>query len=259
MKKQKAILIECTMTLIVILMLAGCKKDVVTQYVYRYLNDTIYLQARDSDSISIPRSGLLAYFPFNGNANDESGHGLNGLVHGAYLTSDRFEKANSAYMFNGDSSYIDLGFPDSLKFATGSKFTISAWIYTNSNRLTQSIVSFGNHSYHLYLQMYDSCYLQWAAAQVVNTGVSYFEPVIESHKWYHIVAINYVGEYVKLYINADMKSFIFFPFIYNYEKNFTIGYTNSEGFFFNGKIDDILIYKRELTENEIKQLYNLKI
>lgn len=54
--------------------------------------------------------GLVAYFPFNGNANDESGNGLNGLVHGATLTSDRFGKANSCYLF---SENTDITIPNS--------------------------------------------------------------------------------------------------------------------------------------------------
>jgi hypothetical protein len=34
--------------------------------------------------------GLIAYYPFNGNANDESGNGHNGTVYGSTLTADRF-------------------------------------------------------------------------------------------------------------------------------------------------------------------------
>ena len=46
-----------------------------------------------------PSQGLVAYYPFNGNANDESGNGNNGVVHGATLTTDRFGNANAAYDF----------------------------------------------------------------------------------------------------------------------------------------------------------------
>ncbi len=53
-------------------------------------------------------TGLVAYYPFNGNANDESGNGNNGLVNGATLTSDRLGKENSAYSFNGTNNYIHI-------------------------------------------------------------------------------------------------------------------------------------------------------
>ena len=52
----------------------------------------------------IPTEGLIAHYPFNGNANDESGYGNDGTVNGATLTEDRFGKSNSAYIFNGTSS-----------------------------------------------------------------------------------------------------------------------------------------------------------
>ena len=47
------------------------------------------------------KDGLVAYYPFNGNANDESGNGNNGTVNGATLTTDRFGNTNKAYSFNG--------------------------------------------------------------------------------------------------------------------------------------------------------------
>jgi len=47
------------------------------------------------------QDGLVAFYPFNGNANDESGNLNNGTVNGATLTTDRFGNGNSAYNFNG--------------------------------------------------------------------------------------------------------------------------------------------------------------
>lgn len=55
----------------------------------------------------VPTNGLVGYWPFNGNANDESGNGNNGTVNGATLTSDRFGSTNAAYSFNGVSNYIE--------------------------------------------------------------------------------------------------------------------------------------------------------
>ena len=49
----------------------------------------------------IPTDGLLGYWPFNGNANDESGNGNNGTVTGATLNSDRFGINGKAYNFDG--------------------------------------------------------------------------------------------------------------------------------------------------------------
>ena len=54
------------------------------------------------------KNGLVGYYPFNGNANDESGNRNNGSVIGASLTSDRNGNPNSAYFFNGRSDYISI-------------------------------------------------------------------------------------------------------------------------------------------------------
>lgn len=56
----------------------------------------------------IPTNGLICHFPFNGDASDESGNGYSGVVEGASLTTDRFNKANSAYLFDGIDDYIQL-------------------------------------------------------------------------------------------------------------------------------------------------------
>ena len=47
----------------------------------------------------VPTNGLVGWWPFNGNANDESGNGNDGTNNGATLTTDRFGNANSAYDF----------------------------------------------------------------------------------------------------------------------------------------------------------------
>jgi hypothetical protein len=50
------------------------------------------------------RSGLVGYWPFNGNANDESGNGNHGTVNGPVLSADRFGVINSAYLFSVNTS-----------------------------------------------------------------------------------------------------------------------------------------------------------
>ena len=74
-------------------------------------------------------NGLVAYYPFNGNANDATGHGNDGTVVGATLAADRFGTPNRAYSFNGANSMILL--PDTLFGATDAAWTISVWITTN--------------------------------------------------------------------------------------------------------------------------------
>jgi hypothetical protein len=56
---------------------------------------------------SVPTNGLLAYYPFDTNANDVNTNGYNGIVTGVTLTIDRLVNANCTYSFNVASSYID--------------------------------------------------------------------------------------------------------------------------------------------------------
>ena len=64
--------------------------------------------------------GLVAYYPFNGNANDESGNDNHGTVYGAALTYDRFDNTNSAYKFDGINDIIRVADSMSLRFGTNS-------------------------------------------------------------------------------------------------------------------------------------------
>ena len=86
--------------------------------------------AQGQDSFT---NGLMAYYPFNGNANDASGNGNNGTVNGATLTADRLGLSDSAYRFNG-TSWIQL--PDAILPVAAPELTISAWVLADSGPYT---------------------------------------------------------------------------------------------------------------------------
>ena len=72
-------------------------------------SDSIELSVVSSSGADSPsdfggslNNGLVAYYPFNGNANDESGNGNDGTVNGATLTTDRFGNTDQAYSFDGN-------------------------------------------------------------------------------------------------------------------------------------------------------------
>ena len=71
-----------------------------------------------STSASTLDQGLVAWYPFDGNASDMSGNENHGTVYGASLSVDRFGRNNHAYFFNGSSDYIDLGNDPPLNFPT---------------------------------------------------------------------------------------------------------------------------------------------
>src|SRR6202040_973684 len=70
-------------------------------------------------------NGLVAYYPFNGNDNDASGNGNNGIVNNAFLVADRFGNGASAYEFDGSNSVITV---DSLASTNLAELTLSVWI-----------------------------------------------------------------------------------------------------------------------------------
>lgn len=90
---------------------------------------TIYgLEKEDCFNFS---GDIIAYYPFNGNANDESTFSNNGIVNGAILTSDRYDNANSAYFFDGVDDFIQV--PNSPQNTLGSNdFTIAVWFKSTS-------------------------------------------------------------------------------------------------------------------------------
>jgi hypothetical protein len=71
-----------------------------------FLGALIILLATSLLYSQIPTNGLIAWYPFNGNANDESGNGINGTVNTAIPAPDRFGNANSAYSFDGTNRSI---------------------------------------------------------------------------------------------------------------------------------------------------------
>ncbi|MBK7255500.1 MAG: hypothetical protein IPI04_16720 [Ignavibacteria bacterium] len=85
---------------------------------------TLILIVTNISFSSNPDSGLIAYYPFNGNTKDESGNGNNGTNNGAVLTSDRFGTSGRAYSFN--LNYIEIPNSPSLKSPVNS-VTLSFW------------------------------------------------------------------------------------------------------------------------------------
>jgi len=72
------------------------------------------------------QKGLVAYYPFNGDANDESGNKNHGDVNGPILAEDINGKKNSAYQFDGSDDYIKVEHSSTLHFK--DDFTLSAWL-----------------------------------------------------------------------------------------------------------------------------------
>ena len=89
------------------------------------------------------QSGLVAYFPFCGNANDQSANLNNGIVNGPTLTSDRFGNANSAYEFDGSNDYISI--PYSSSIGISNTYSISVWFLMTGVVVIHGYLNYTSH------------------------------------------------------------------------------------------------------------------
>ncbi len=206
--------------------------------------------------------GLVGYWPFCGNANDDSGNGNNGTVSGATLTTDRFGNSNSAYDFDGLTSFIS-GTGVNLPEGDAAR-TVSLWVKTtggfsvNTGGQTGSVFDYGTLENNK----------RFGVLLVDNDFTNYFSAVyndfhpntsVVSNVWTNIVWV-YSDTNLKLYINGILSSTGNVSNLNTTGQNFVIGNTipNSIGQYekYKGAIDDISIWNRALTQLEITQLYN---
>lgn len=211
-------------------------------------------------------SGLVAHYPFSGNANDQIGNNNNGLVNGATLTSDRFGNANSAYQFNGVNNYIELPNANGLNVGTTS-FSICAWIKTSNNQKRGRVLSKGaafcSTGYGIRTTDQNGTILSSVASngncQVLMPG----NKVINDGQWHQIVAVFDRTVNASIYIDGilDVEQKIdLSSFNYNNNQSAFIGFSNDSNApeYFDGSIDDIRLYLRSLSKCDIEDLYKLE-
>ncbi len=196
-------------------------------------------------------SGLVAYYPFNSNANDESGNGHNGVINGAILTSDRHGNSNKAYSFDGVSSYIQIP-TDVLNNMTQG--TVTAFIKLNQLNVQHSIID--------KTQTYTANYFQLIvdnnnkARAAVNTTGTYGNNVLAADTWCQ-VSVTWDGFSLKYYLNGSPDgTYTSSGSIPDISRNIYIGKVDNGTAFFNGSIDDIRVYNRALSVSEISSLYH---
>ena len=203
----------------------------------------------------------VGYWPFNGNADDESGNGNNGIVNGPILASDRFNNPNSAYYFDGVNDFINCGNNSICNEYT--EFTLTIWIKPEIEWVNYNLQNFvgnmnGKQGFMIYegadkIQLYGGDgSTDWLF--IAGTGVTpqkgiwnffafaYKDGVIS---FYHNDVL--LGQSNALRPNGKISASL---------NNFLIGKGEewNKGFF-KGTMDDICIFNRALTETEIQQLY----
>jgi hypothetical protein len=225
----------------------------------------------------VPTNGLVGWWPFNGNANDESGNGNNGIVNGATLTVDRFGNANKAYNFDGINDFINCGVISSLN--NSSYLSISAWFKYNSIHNSSRIIGaeyVGNANLGWGLAL-DNYFTSGNAIKGVvrNTNVlgglaqlGVGPQNLQVGNNYHAIMIfdgtaQYNKSKLRLYINGIQQTLSFVDSIPSSlpTSNFKTIIGNEDGAPdcpWDGILDDIGIWNRALSSSEIQQLYTIQ-
>jgi Concanavalin A-like lectin/glucanases superfamily len=210
---------------------------------------------------------LLAKYTFSGNANDESGNGNHGSVYGATLTEDRFGNPNSAYMFDGVDDYISLGDNDNLR---PKYLTLTAWISSTSHKsgYHNGMVIFRSrpYGYALALNYFfnDSAYIGQVSFHGYVSKENYYfyespDTIYNTGDWFFL-CLTYDGYNFKGYINGQnicQDNVFGESLIYYSPGGVSIGRDGDIPYnYYEGKIDDICLFDRALSEQEIQNLYN---
>jgi hypothetical protein len=202
---------------------------------------------------ALPTDGLIAYYPFIGNANDGSSNGNDGIVYGATLTTDRFGNPDSAYNFDGVDDYIEVAASSNLDIT--DEITIAAWV-----RIEQPggygfpqhyVVDSRDGSGGGYGLNIDTDRLQMG----VGDHWADLPLTFEAGSWHHLTG-TYDGSEIIVYIDGFETTSVSYGGweIKSSSEPLYIGqrYTFNERF--DGIIDDVCIYDRALSETEIQQL-----
>ena len=241
----------------------GCDPIISNEVINGKLDDiTIYNRALTQQEITnlynsslsqtacipanVPTTGLVGYWPFCGNANDESGNANNGTVNGATLTTDRFGNTNSAYNFDGINDNIGLG-----NFFNYTSFSISMWVKPG-NQNGHAVIIDNNHAS-------SNNWVFQTISNFSNNGYNFInsnEVLLSTNNWNHVI-LSYSLGVVRVYLNGNLVTETPWSLNYNNSPSLFLGYWQAANArFWKGDMDDIGIWNRALTQEEITNLYN---
>lgn len=222
--------------------------------------------------------GLAAYYPFNNDAHDASGNGNHAVFNNAFLVNDRNGKPYSAYNFNGENQYIRIKNSRSLNFS--GPFSISAWVlvkgfYTGACHGNRIIMK-GDTEYldGNYMLGFDDNYytngnncnnrvVDKSHQTFYGAAISEVIPnpeFVQTGKW-NLITYIYDGSNARLYVNCNLYGkgkLTNYSFSNRYDLFFGRLNNDQYPYWFNGSLDEVRMYNRALTEEEIGILCNDK-
>jgi hypothetical protein len=202
-------------------------------------------------------SGLVAYYPFNGSSNDESGHGNHGTVVSGAFVNDRFGIPNRALKLTGAANMFTQALSSNFDYT--NSLTISVWV--NFKTLSSA-------SYPCIAGIYNQCgsweaslVLDWRDQQKIKAseGVSCLElaPILlpqtpQANRWYHLVLTHNQGN-LAFYVDGNLVGTTNYIPNVSYSSGshyLRLGNPDSWGQL-DGIVDDVRIYDRALSSQEV--------
>jgi hypothetical protein len=209
---------------------------------------------------------LVAYFPFNGNANDESIFKQKTYMQNVILCEDRYGRKNQAFDFNGKNSCIST---DKKNFLNNTEsITISLWINPRRAKNWESWICKDRPKWASKWRMGfgENKNNEWGFTMCkLNGGNNYWtnywltNSEILFNKWTHVAfSADQDKHIMTVYINGKKVGVL--SNLRSFEKSegsVRIGYQTDDNVYFDGKIDDIRIYNRVLSNEEVRELYEM--
>ncbi|MCD4819666.1 MAG: PKD domain-containing protein [Candidatus Cloacimonetes bacterium] len=210
--------------------------------------------------------GLVAYYPFtNGSVADSSGIGNNGTNNGATPALDRFGNENSAFEFDGDTDHINIGNDASLRL---SSWTFSVWLNVVDTSITNSIISKSpgagdpnSTNYYLEITTEGKYFGIFEDIDGNDSGIE-TSSIAQNQSWQHVCyCFSNSTNIEEIFVNGQLAAtqvndLVPAPDDESVSFDAYIGYLLGNDSEFNGKLDDIRIYNRAISESEIGLLYD---
>ena len=239
----------------------------------------LYTALQPSIPAYVPVSGLLAYYPYNGNANDATGNNFNGIVSRASSTTDRFNNPDRAFAFSAAQQSRIKG--TKLDTVTKNTFTYNVWV--NSDSLAVLPIQGNDGGDNKQIVIHPTHGYTWGWGNTTNAGAGlyvgtngiyliehsdayYKAPLVSQQSLigWHMITIVYNNKLPSLYVDGifvkngvantrNVRPSLGPDAQYG---NAGIGNGGTGNSFFKGKIDDLALWNRVLTQQEISKLYN---
>jgi hypothetical protein len=229
-----------------------------------------YFVYYSQDNINNPNytvnSSLIGYWNFNENygniAHDSSINNNDGVINEANWNSGKYEYGLE---FDGINDYVNVGNPAALQFNNTNSFSIAIWFKINSitsggyDSIFYKQASANRFSYGYHFEQGIPNLTFSVGKAYVGDNVAYSNSLFQTGAWYYVVGVYSSSESkVKLYINGSLSSqtdYTYGDLAYANDLLYIGGDVDQSDRYFNGTIDEVRIYNRVLSEDEINASY----